>query len=165
MSRRRNFDRAHNRDRMRRQGSEPASSAAPMMAPLLAAHRAARPPALSKAELRAQAAAAMAATAATAPSKPVAAGLAEPAIVDRFWRNRSGECVTVQLRDYKGRAVLDMLVEATGGDGRMRPTGKGLSLLLVRLPDLQKALRKAERRAIELGLTAGGKGDRDGQRD
>lgn len=151
MTQRRNWSRIAQRDRARRRGTEDAAHTPSFMAPLLAGARRQQP---SKNELRDQLAAAMTATAAA--SAPAAARavdpIGEPLLIDRFWRNRRGEAVAVSLRRFKGRVLVDCIVQATSPAGKLEPTGRGLSLLLARLPDLQKALCKAEKRATELGL-------------
>jgi hypothetical protein len=85
-------------------------------------------------------------------------GLAEPVIVARFWRNRKGEAVVVQLRQFEGRAIADARVYFTTKDGKLQPTKKGLCVVVARLPDLPAALNKALARATDLGLlgTRGG---------
>jgi hypothetical protein len=75
-----------------------------------------------------------------APSHP----LAEPLIIAKFWRNRSGEAVYVTLREFKGRDLIDLRVFA--GDA------KGLSLTIARLPELATAINRALNRARELEL-------------
>jgi Transcriptional Coactivator p15 (PC4) len=78
--------------------------------------------------------------------------LAEPIIVAEFWANRRGESIRVQLREFEGIAILDVRKHYTAADGVLRPTKKGLSLVIRRLPDLAAAIAKAERQARELGL-------------
>jgi hypothetical protein len=84
-------------------------------------------------------------------------------IVARFWRNRKGEAVVVQLRQFEGRAIADARVYFTTKEGKLQPTKKGLSIVIARLPDLAAALNKALARATELGLVGapvpGGKAD------
>lgn len=75
-----------------------------------------------------------------------------PVEVAKFWRNRRGEAVIVQLREYEGRILLDARVYFTNSDGKLKPTAKGLSLAVLRLPELAAAIEKAHRKAQELGL-------------
>lgn len=84
------------------------------------------------------------------------ATLTEPIEVAKFWRNRRGEAVIVQLSEYEGRALIDLRVNFTTPDGTLRPTKKGLSLVVARLPDLLRAVEKAHGKAVELGLLKGG---------
>jgi hypothetical protein len=90
-------------------------------------------------------------TAATAARRPIDS-LAEPVICSRFWRNRKGEAVVVQLRQFEGRAIADTRVYFTGKDGTLQPSKKGLAIVVARLPDLAAALNKALARAVDLGL-------------
>jgi hypothetical protein len=80
--------------------------------------------------------------------------LAEPIEIAKFWRNRKGEAVIVQLREFEGRAIVDARVNFIDGEGRLRPTRKGLSVVVRRLPELAAALAKAELKARALGLLA-----------
>jgi Transcriptional Coactivator p15 (PC4) len=78
--------------------------------------------------------------------------LAEAVVVAKFWRNRKGEAVIVQLRAFEGHAIVDARVNFTDSEGHLRPSKKGLSLAVRRLPELAAALAEAERKARELGL-------------
>jgi hypothetical protein len=80
--------------------------------------------------------------------------LPEPVIVSEFWANRSGESVRVQLREYEGRALLDVRKHFTAENGKLQPTKKGLSIAVARLPDLAIAINRAVDKARELGLIA-----------
>jgi hypothetical protein len=82
--------------------------------------------------------------------------LEQPIECAKFWRNRGGEAVIVSLREYEGRVVVDCRVHFTNREGKLQPTGKGLSLVILRLPQLAKAITKAHKKAIELGLLDGG---------
>jgi hypothetical protein len=81
--------------------------------------------------------------------------LPEPVMVDRFWRDRAGRAIFVQLRSYEGHNLIDLRTYFTAADGTMRPA-KGLSCSVTRLPNLLKALQKAHAKAIELGLIGEG---------
>jgi hypothetical protein len=105
----------------------------------------------SKDELRKQATAAVIAT----PNVPSKRKL--PVVVDKFWRNRLGESIVVQLREYEGRVLIDVRVHYTDANGKTQPTVKGVSCVVLRLPDLAKAINKAVQKARELGLL--GKGE------
>lgn len=82
--------------------------------------------------------------------------LPEPVVVARFWANRRGEAIFIQLREYEGRALVDVRKHFTAKDGTMQPTKKGLSIVVARLPELAAALTKAAAKAVELGLLEGG---------
>jgi hypothetical protein len=78
--------------------------------------------------------------------------LPEPVEIAKFWRNRRGEAVIVSLREYEGRVLIDCRVNFTNKEGKFQPTSKGLSLVVLRLPELAKAVTKALAKARELGL-------------
>jgi hypothetical protein len=77
--------------------------------------------------------------------------LPEPIVCDEFWRNRRGESVRVQLREYEGQLLVDLRVHYLR-DGKLVPTQKGLSIVARKLPELALAVAKALKRARELGL-------------
>lgn len=81
--------------------------------------------------------------------------LSEPLTIARFWASRRGEAVFVQLREFEGRALVDVRKHFTAKDGTMQPTKKGLSIVVARLPELAAALTKAAAKAVELGLLDG----------
>ena len=60
--------------------------------------------------------------------------LAEPVIIDRFWKNRGGEAIVTSLSEFKGRVILDVRVHFVAKDGKLTPSKKGLSLAVRRLP-------------------------------
>ena len=78
--------------------------------------------------------------------------LPEPIEIDKFWKNRRGEAVIVQLREFNGRVLFDARQHFTNKDGQLQPTSKGLSLAILRLPELAAAVNKALAKARELGL-------------
>ncbi|MEH2570265.1 transcriptional coactivator p15/PC4 family protein [Bradyrhizobium sp. AZCC 2289] len=79
--------------------------------------------------------------------------LAVPITVARWWKNRRRiESVHVTLSEYEGHNLINVRVYATGTDGIDRPTTKGISMGIAKLPALTKALVLAEARARELGL-------------
>jgi hypothetical protein len=77
--------------------------------------------------------------------------LSEPLTVARFWKNRAHDAVVVELSTFEGRNVLDVRLNVMSR-GRLVPTPKGISLAVLRLPDLAKAINKALKQARELGL-------------
>jgi hypothetical protein len=78
--------------------------------------------------------------------------LPEPIVVQRFWCNRRGEAVVVQLRSFEGIALIDLRRHYTAKDGKLAPTRKGLSIAVKHLPDLAVAIAKALNTARERGL-------------
>ena len=84
----------------------------------------------------------------------------EPVIVAEFWANRKGESIRVQLREFEGRAVIDVRRYYTTKEGQLWPTKKGICLAVVRLPELASGIGKALAKARELGLIADEQGRR-----
>jgi hypothetical protein len=81
-----------------------------------------------------------------------ATALAEPVKVAEFWKNRKGESIRATLITYEGRNCFDLRQHFTAHDGRMQPTRKGITLAVLRLPQLAAAVNKALATAHELGL-------------
>ena len=81
--------------------------------------------------------------------------LPEPVIISQFWRNRSGEAVRVQLREYENKPLVDIRVHTVDATGVLQPTAKGISCSVRVLPELAKGLVKALARAREIGLLPG----------
>jgi hypothetical protein len=81
--------------------------------------------------------------------------LTEAIVCGEFWRNRGGESVRVQLREYQGRVLVDVRVHRTDTDGILKPTTKGVALSIRKLPKLTAAIGKALIKARELGLVEG----------
>jgi hypothetical protein len=79
--------------------------------------------------------------------------LAEPETFLKIWKDRRRtESVHVTVSEYQGRALISVRIYATGTDGIDRPTPKGVSMAVDKLPQLARALAKAEARARALGL-------------
>jgi hypothetical protein len=87
------------------------------------------------------------------------ATLAEPVVVSRFWANRKGDAVYVQIKEFEGHVLIDVRKHFKDDDGRLVPTKKGLALAITRLPDLAKAINQAVHKSIELGLIKAEGGD------
>jgi Transcriptional Coactivator p15 (PC4) len=80
--------------------------------------------------------------------------------IAKFWKNRKrSEHVRVSLSEYDNHKLVNIRIWFTGPDGIDRPTYKGVSLVVKRLPELAAALNKALARAQELGLLGGGPAD------
>ena len=77
--------------------------------------------------------------------------LTEPVIISRFWKNRAHDAIVTELATYEGRNVVDVRQYAMH-QGRLKPTHRGISIVVLRLPDLAKAVNKALKQARELGL-------------
>jgi hypothetical protein len=73
-------------------------------------------------------------------------------IVHQFWKNRKHDAVVVSLSTYEGRNLVDVRQHFMTKEGKLAPTQKGLAMVVLRLPDLAKAITKALAKAQELGL-------------
>lgn len=78
--------------------------------------------------------------------------LVEPVIVHQFWKNRKHDAIVVSLSTFEGRNLIDVRQHYMTKDGKLAPTQKGLAMVVLRLPDLAKAITKALAKAKELGL-------------
>jgi hypothetical protein len=77
----------------------------------------------------------------------------EPIEIDKFWKNRRRDtAVVVSLSCYEGNNIINVREHFVGSDGCMRPTTKGVALVVRRLPELSRAIRKALEKSRELGL-------------
>ena len=73
-------------------------------------------------------------------------------IVHQFWKNRKHDAIVVSLSTFEGRNLIDLRQHYMTKDGKLAPTQKGLAMVVLRLPDLAKAITKALAKARELGL-------------
>jgi hypothetical protein len=80
--------------------------------------------------------------------------LPEPVEIAKFWKNRRHDAIVVSLSTYEGRNIVDVRMHAMK-DGRLLPTTKGVAMVVLRLPDLHKAITKALVKARELELLEG----------
>ena len=78
--------------------------------------------------------------------------LPEPVIVHKDWINRRHDALIVSLSTFKDTNIVDVRKHSMSSDGRLLPTQKGIAMQITRLRDLGKAIDKAIKRAIELGL-------------
>jgi hypothetical protein len=77
----------------------------------------------------------------------------EPIEICKFWKNRRRDtAIVIALSSYKEHNLVSVREHVIGTDGCMRPTTRGTSLVVRRLPELSAALCKALKRARELGL-------------
>jgi hypothetical protein len=84
--------------------------------------------------------------------------LPEPVAVDSFWRNRRHEAVVSTLSTFEGRNIFDVRIHEMQ-QGKLVPTRKGVAVVVLRLPDLAKAINKALKKAQALGLLDGAADD------
>jgi hypothetical protein len=79
--------------------------------------------------------------------------LPEPIEIGKFWKNRRRDtAIVVSLSSYEGVNIVNVREHFIGSDGCMRPTTKGLAMVVRRLPELSSAIRKALEKARELDL-------------
>ncbi|MET4319313.1 transcriptional coactivator p15/PC4 family protein [Bradyrhizobium sp. RT5a] len=84
------------------------------------------------------------------------APLAEPVVIAKFWKNRArNESLHVGFNSYEGHNLINVRIHTTGTDGIDRPTPKGISMSVRKLPELARALVKAEAEARRMGLLDG----------
>jgi Transcriptional Coactivator p15 (PC4) len=84
--------------------------------------------------------------------------LPEPIEVAKFFKNRRKDIIVVSLSTFEGRNLVDVRQHFTNEQGLMRPTSKGVAMVVLRLPDLAAAVNKALSKARELGLLDGEEG-------
>jgi hypothetical protein len=77
--------------------------------------------------------------------------LPERVTVSRFWKNRQHDAIVTELSTYEGRNVVDVRQYVMQA-GKLVPTTRGISLVVLRLPELAKAVNRALKQAKELGL-------------
>jgi hypothetical protein len=81
------------------------------------------------------------------------APLTEPVEIGKFWKNRRRDtAIVVSLSAYEGHNLVNVREYFVGSDGCMRPSTKGLALIVRRLPELSNVIRKALEKARELDL-------------
>jgi hypothetical protein len=78
--------------------------------------------------------------------------LEKPIEVAKFFKNRRKDVIVVSLSTYEGRNLVDVRQHFTNDQGLMRPTSKGVAMVVLRLPELAAAVNKALAKARELGL-------------
>ena len=82
--------------------------------------------------------------------------LTEPIEVKKFFANRKGDIVVIAIRQIEdGPPILDIRKFFTDGSGITRPTKKGLSIAVIRAPDLLDGIGKAVEVARRLGFISG----------
>lgn len=90
------------------------------------------------------------------PNGLAAAVDAEPIEIAKFWANRSGDAIIIKLVQYHGRWCVDVRRYYSTREGLFAPTNKGLMVSIGKLPDLAKAIARAETQAGKHGLISGG---------
>jgi hypothetical protein len=92
-------------------------------------------------------------------SHPAKTGKAPPAAlteaieIAKFWKNRQNKiAIVVSLRHYEGHSLVDVREHFTDQAGCMKPSTRGLAMVVRRLPEFSRAMRRALDRARELDL-------------
>lgn len=79
--------------------------------------------------------------------------LAEPEVVFQTWKGRQRtECIRATLSRYQDRPIFDLRIYFTTKTGHMQASRKGITIAIAKLPQLRKALERAEARALALNL-------------
>jgi transcriptional coactivator p15 (PC4) len=78
--------------------------------------------------------------------------LPEPVEIAKFWKNRRHDAVVTTLSTFEGRNLVDIRTHVMDRKGCLVPTPKGVSIVVLRLPELAAAVNKALAKAKELGL-------------
>jgi hypothetical protein len=79
--------------------------------------------------------------------------LTEPIEIAKWWKSRRRDiAIVVSLSAYEGHNLVNVREHFIGSDGCMRPTTRGLAMVVRRLPEFSRALRKALETARELNL-------------
>jgi hypothetical protein len=77
----------------------------------------------------------------------------EPIEICKFWKNRRrNKVIVVALNPYEEHNLIDVREHVIGSDGIMRPSTRGVAIVVRLLPELSAALCKALKRARELNL-------------
>lgn len=79
-------------------------------------------------------------------------GLDPPIEIGKFFKNRKGDIVAVQLKEYEGQALIDVRQWFTADDGITRPTKRGVTISVRRLSEFADLINKAVAKAHALGL-------------
>ena len=65
--------------------------------------------------------------------------LTEPIEIGKFFKNRKGDIVVVQIKQFEGVTFLDIRQFFTSDDGKTLPTKKGIAIGLHKLDELARA--------------------------
>jgi hypothetical protein len=76
----------------------------------------------------------------------------QPIEIGKFFKNRKGDFVVVQIKQFEGTTFLDIRQFFTAEDGKSFPTKKGVAIGLHKLEELAGLIDKAIAKARELGL-------------
>lgn len=71
---------------------------------------------------------------------------------EKFWRNRSGGALYVEIKKFTSAHVIDIREWETSPDGKLLPQKRGVCLAVRKLPELKRAIDKAIAAARDLDL-------------
>jgi hypothetical protein len=79
----------------------------------------------------------------------------------KFWKSpRAKEKVIVAaFNTWEGRNLIDLREHVIGADGIMRPSTRGIAMVVEKLPELHAAIGRALKKAQALGLLDGAADD------
>jgi len=81
------------------------------------------------------------------------APLSEPIEIAKFWKSRDRRiAIVAALKSIEDQNVIDLREFYTDAHGCMRPSTRGLTMVVRRLPELSRALRRALEHARALKL-------------
>jgi hypothetical protein len=84
---------------------------------------------------------------------PVPDPIAEPRVVFQLWKGRQRtQCIRLTISRFNGRPIGDLRVFFTTATGHMQASKKGIAFSIEKLPEIRKALERAESIAIDLNL-------------
>jgi hypothetical protein len=73
--------------------------------------------------------------------------------IAKFWKSRQNKiAIVVSLRHYDGHNLVDVREYFTDQAGCMKPSTRGLAMVVRRLPEFSNAIRKALETARKLDL-------------
>jgi hypothetical protein len=76
----------------------------------------------------------------------------QPIEIGKFFKNRKGDFVVVQIKQFEGITFVDIRQFFTSEDGKSFPTKKGVAIGLRKLDELAGLINKAIAKVRELGL-------------
>jgi hypothetical protein len=80
--------------------------------------------------------------------------LTERIEASKIWKSprAKDKVIVAALNPYEGRNLFDLREHVIGADGIMRPSTRGIAMVVEKLPELHAAIGKALKRARGLGL-------------
>jgi len=73
--------------------------------------------------------------------------------IEKLWKSRRRDiAIVISLAPFEGQTIFDIRQHVIGSDGIMRPTPRGLAMVVRRLPEIAAAITKALTVARTRGL-------------